>query len=99
MTATLLPTSIEDLVSDALDRLPAAALDAIAATPILVMPGPADSAEYGRPNGDGLGAGLLPDRIVLYRDALERDFGDDPAVLADVVESELRGQITALGLH
>ncbi len=99
MTTALHPVAVEDLVSDALDRLPDDLLTAIAAVPILVLDaGDAEDA-HGRPNGDGLAPGLLPDRIVLYRDVLLRGFGDDRAVLTDLIELELRHQIVALGLH
>jgi hypothetical protein len=54
---------------------------------------------YGEYFGDGLAAERYEDRIVIYRDTLERDFGHDPELLARQVERTLRqsSHITSAG--
>ena len=43
---------------------------------------------------------IYPDRIVIYQDTLERDFGYDPALLRAQVERTLRHELAHhLGWH
>lgn len=48
---------------------------------------------YGQYFGDGVAREAFEDRIVIYRDTLERDFGHDRALLAAQVERTLRHEL------
>ena len=48
---------------------------------------------YGEYFGDGVAREGWEDRIVIYRDTLERDFGHDPRLLAAQVEQTLRHEL------
>ena len=48
---------------------------------------------YGQYYGDGVAQERYEDRIVIYRDTLERDFGHDRALLARQVERTLRHEL------
>ena len=48
---------------------------------------------YGQYFGDGVAHESYEDRIVIYRDTLERDFGHDRDLLADQVERTLRHEL------
>jgi predicted Zn-dependent protease with MMP-like domain len=48
---------------------------------------------YGHYFGDTVARDNYPDRIVLYQDTLERDFGHDPELLRAQVERTLRHEV------
>ena len=48
---------------------------------------------YGHYFGDTVARDNYPDRIVIYRDTLERDFGHDPELLRAQVERTLRHEV------
>ena len=48
---------------------------------------------YGEYFGDGVAREHYEDRIVIYRDTLERDFGHDRELLAKQVERTLRHEL------
>ncbi|HEY8867490.1 MAG TPA: metallopeptidase family protein [Solirubrobacteraceae bacterium] len=82
----------EELVSDALDELPdwaRAALDRNVA--VVISDGGRKRRAYGLYHGDGVARDNVPDRIVIYRDTLRRDFGSDP--------DELRAQVVRTVRH
>ena len=55
---------------------------------------------YGHYFGDTVARDDYPDRIVLYQDTLERDFGYDPDLLRAQVERTLRDELAHhLGWH
>ena len=55
---------------------------------------------YGHYFGDTVARDDYPDRIVLYQDTLERDFGHDPDLLRAQVERTLRHELAHhLGWH
>ncbi len=93
MALTANRTSIEQLVAEALDRLPQWVLDTIANVPVLVRDGGQTAGAYGHYHGDGVARDHAPDRIVIYRDTLLRDFGHDPQLLAAEVERTLLHEI------
>lgn len=93
MTITASDITIEELVSAALDRLPGWVLDIIADVPVLVLDGGRAARAYGLYHGDGAARDRAADQIVIYRDTLLRDFGDDPQALAREVELTLRHEI------
>jgi predicted Zn-dependent protease with MMP-like domain len=53
----------------------------------------AESHAYGHYFGDGVANERYEDRIVIYRDTLERDFGHDRDLLARQVERTLRHEL------
>ena len=53
----------------------------------------AENRAYGHYFGDTVARDNYPDRIVLYQDTLERDFGHDPALLRAQVERTLRHEL------
>lgn len=93
MTITATPITVEQLVGNALDRLPEWLLNAIASVPILVVDGGREAHAYGLYQGDGAVRDRALDQIVIYRDTLLRDFGHDPARLAAEVERTVRHEI------
>jgi predicted Zn-dependent protease with MMP-like domain len=93
MTITATDVTVERLVGEALDRLPDPVLDIIADVPVLVLDGGRQAHAYGMYQGDGAAHDRVPDRIVIYRDTLLRDFGHDPDALAAEVDRTLRHEI------
>lgn len=93
MNATATNVTVEQLVSDALDRLPDWILDVLAAVPVLVLDGGREAHAYGLYRGDGIAGQRARDQIVIFRDTLLRDFGHDPALLAAQVEQTLRHEV------
>ena len=74
----------EELVRDALDDLPdwaRAALDRNVA--VVISDGGRRRGAYGLYHGDGATRDEIPDRIIIYRDTLRRDFGHDPELLRE----------------
>lgn len=86
----------EALVAAAIDRLPDQLRPALDDTPVLVANLGSDKRVYGDYFGDTLARSSQPDRIVLYRDTLERDFGHDRALLFEHIERTIRHE---LGRH
>ena len=93
MTITATETTVEQLVGEALDRLPDWVLEIIADVPVLVLEGGHQARAYGLYHGDGVARDRAVDQIVIYRDTLLRDFGHDPPILAREVERTLRHEI------
>jgi arsenate reductase (thioredoxin) len=83
----------EALVADAIDRLPQQFQKVIAEVAVVVSDLGAESGAYGHYFGDGVARQRYEDRIVIYRDTLERDFGHDPELLAAQVERTLRHEL------
>jgi predicted Zn-dependent protease with MMP-like domain len=77
----------EELVRDALDELPDWAQRAL----VVISDGGRRRGAYGLYHGDGVARDNVPDRIVIYRDTLRRDFGHDP--------DELRAQVVRTVRH
>ncbi|HYP56532.1 MAG TPA: metallopeptidase family protein [Solirubrobacterales bacterium] len=61
--------------------------------PVVVSDRGVEARAYGHYFGDGLAQERYEDRIVIYRDTLERDFGHDRARLAREVERTLRHEL------
>lgn len=93
MTITATDTTVEQLVGEALDRLPGWVLDVIADVPVLVLDGGRRAHAYGLYHGDGVARDRVADQIVIYRDTLLRDFAHDPDLLAAEVDRTLRHEI------
>jgi predicted Zn-dependent protease with MMP-like domain len=83
----------ETLVVDAIDRLPEEFQEVLEKVPVVVSELGTEARAYGQYFGDGIARERYEDRIVIYRDTLERDFGHDPALLAEQVEQTLRHEL------
>ena len=83
----------EALVADAIDALPEQFQRVLESVPVVVSELGSQRHAYGEYFGDGVAREGFEDRIVIYRDTLERDFGQDPARLAREVERTLRHEL------
>jgi predicted Zn-dependent protease with MMP-like domain len=86
-------TEFDLLVADAIDRLPDDFQRVLDTTPVVVSEHGAENRAYGHYFGDTVARDNYPDRIVLYQDTLERDFGHDPELLRAQVERTLRHEL------
>jgi predicted Zn-dependent protease with MMP-like domain len=85
------PDDFEELVREALDDLPDLLLRALDHVAVVISDGGRRAHAYGLYQGDTVARDDHPDRIVIFRDTLRRDFGDDP--------DELRAQVTRTVRH
>jgi predicted Zn-dependent protease with MMP-like domain len=83
----------ESMVVDAIDRLPDEFQEVLAKVPVVVSELGSEVRAYGQYFGDGIARERYEDRIVIYRDTLERDFGHDRRLLAEQVERTLRHEL------
>jgi predicted Zn-dependent protease with MMP-like domain len=83
----------ETLVADAIDALPEEFQEVLARVPVVVSELGEEVRAYGQYFGDGIARERYEDRIVIYRDTLERDFGHDRELLARQVERTLRHEL------
>lgn len=83
----------EALVADAIDRLPEEFQRLLERVPVIVSDLGTEARAYGQYFGDGVARDFVEDRIVIYRDTLERDFGHDRELLAAQVEQTLRHEL------
>ncbi len=81
------------LVADAIDNLPPEFQQLLDSTPVVVSQLGAENRAYGHYFGDTVARDDYPDRIVLYQDTLERDFGHDPDLLRAQVVRTLRHEL------
>lgn len=81
------------LVADAIDALPAEFQKVLEKVVVVVSDLGSEHHAYGHYFGDGLAGERYEDRIVIYQDTLERDFGHDPELLARQVERTLRHEL------
>jgi predicted Zn-dependent protease with MMP-like domain len=93
-------TEFDILVADAIDNLPPEFQKLLDSTPVVISQLGAENRAYGHYFGDTVARDNYPDRIVLYQDTLERDFGWDPDLLRAQVERTLRHELAHhLGWH
>jgi len=83
----------ESLVADAIDRLPEEFQRVLERVPVVVSDLGTEARAYGMYFGDTMAREYMEDRIVIYRDTLERDFGHDRELLARQVEQTLRHEL------
>ena len=81
------------LVADAIDALPREFQKLLDDVPVVVSQLGAEHRAYGHYFGDTVARDNFPDRIVLYQDTLERDFGHDQDLLRAQVERTLRHEL------
>jgi predicted Zn-dependent protease with MMP-like domain len=87
------PEDFESLVARAINRLPDEFQEVLAKVAVIVSDLGAEVHAYGQYFGDGVAHERYEDRIVIYRDTLERDFGHDRELLASQVERTLRHEL------
>jgi predicted Zn-dependent protease with MMP-like domain len=75
------PSEFEELVIEAIDRLPAEVQDILADVPIVISRRGEEFGAYGHYIGDTVARDDFRDHIVIYQDTLERDFGRYPDLL------------------
>jgi predicted Zn-dependent protease with MMP-like domain len=85
------PHDFEELIRQALDDLPDLLLKALDHVAVVISDQGRRHRAYGLYQGDTVSRDNYPDRIVIFRDTLLRDFGDDP--------DELRAQVTRTVRH
>jgi len=85
----------EELVRDALDELPDLLRNLVENhnVAVVISDGGRRRRAYGLYHGDGATRDDIPDRIVIYRDTLRRDFGHDPELLRDQVTRTVRHEL------
>jgi predicted Zn-dependent protease with MMP-like domain len=85
----------EELVRDALDELPDLLRPLIENhnVAVVISDGGRRRRAYGLYHGDGATRDNVPDRIVIYRDTLRRDFGHDPELLRQQVTITVRHEL------
>ena len=87
------PDNFESLVASAIDALPDDFQRVLEKVAVVVSDLGEERHAYGEYFGDGIAAERYEDRIVIYRDTLERDFGHDRELLAAQVETTLRHEL------
>jgi predicted Zn-dependent protease with MMP-like domain len=85
----------EELVRDALDELPDLLRTLVENhnVAVVISDGGRRRGAYGLYHGDGATRDEVPDRIVIYRDTLRRDFGHDPELLRRQVTITVRHEL------
>jgi predicted Zn-dependent protease with MMP-like domain len=89
----LLDADFEELVRDALDDLPDLLQHALQHVAVVISSGGRKVHAYGLYQGDGGRRDNHPDRIVIFRDTLRRDFGHDADALRDQVTRTVRHEL------
>jgi predicted Zn-dependent protease with MMP-like domain len=88
------PSDFDVLVMQALDELPEEFREALKHIPVVVSNHGRERRAYGYYIGGTIARpDLFPDRIVIYQDTLERDFGHDPDLLRAQVERTVRHEL------
>jgi predicted Zn-dependent protease with MMP-like domain len=85
------PDDFEELIREALDDLPDLLRKALDHVPVVISDKGRRAGAYGLYQGDTIARDNHPDRIIIFRDTLLRDFGHDP--------DELRAQVTRTVRH
>lgn len=91
--AELPPSEFDELVIDAIDRLPEDLHEVIEEIPIVVSHLGHEHSAYGHYIGDTVARDNHRDHILIYQDTLERDFGHDPDLLRAQVQRTVRHEI------
>jgi predicted Zn-dependent protease with MMP-like domain len=87
------PSEFDELVMEALDDLPEPFRELLEHTPVVVSNRGQEQHAYGQYMGGTVARDIYPDRIVIYQDTLERDFGHDPDRLRAQVERTVRHEL------
>lgn len=87
------PSDFDELVAEALDELPAEFQRVLRDIPVVVSRQGREHGAYGHYYGDTVARDNYPDRIIVYQDTLERDFGHDPELLRAQVRRTVRHEL------
>jgi predicted Zn-dependent protease with MMP-like domain len=87
------PTEFDELVIDALDGLPQEFQEVLDHTPVIVSDRGEEVGAYGHYIGGTVARDSYPDRIIIYRDTLERDFAHAPELLRAQVQRTVRHEV------
>ncbi|HMC06921.1 MAG TPA: metallopeptidase family protein [Solirubrobacterales bacterium] len=87
------PSEFDELVMRALDELPEEFRELLERTPVVVSSRGHENHAYGQYVGGTVARDIYPDRIVIYEDTLERDFGHDPELLRAQVQRTVRHEL------
>ena len=87
------PRDFEMLVREALDDLPDLLIRALDHVAVVISDQGRKHHAYGLYQGDTVARDDYPDRIVIFRDTLLRDFGHDPDRLRDQVTRTVRHEL------
>jgi predicted Zn-dependent protease with MMP-like domain len=82
-----------ELVREALDELPDLLIKALDHVAVVVSDKGRRHRAYGLYQGDTVARDNYPDRIIIFRDTLRRDFGHDPDLLRDQVTRTVRHEL------
>jgi predicted Zn-dependent protease with MMP-like domain len=86
-------SEFDELVMEALDDLPEQFRELLERTPVVVSGRGHEHHAYGHYIGGTVARDIYPDRIVIYQDTLERDFGHDRDLLRAQVERTVRHEL------
>lgn len=92
-TAERESSEFEDLVRAAIDALPDELAGVLDEIPIVISTRGEEYRAYGHYIGDTVARENFHDRIVIYQDTLERDFGHDPDLLRAEVTRTVRHEV------
>jgi len=87
------PGEFDLLVMEAIDNLPPQFQRLLADTPVVISNLGDEHRAYGMYMGGTVARDIYPDRIIIYQDTLERDFGHDPALLRAQVERVVQHEL------
>jgi predicted Zn-dependent protease with MMP-like domain len=87
------PSEFDELVMQALDELPEEFQRLLDHTPVIVSERGEEHRAYGQYIGGTVARDSYPDRIIIYQDTLERDFGHDPDMLRAQVQRTVRHEL------
>ena len=87
------PSEFDLLVIEAIDNLPPEFQELLEDTPVVISNLGEQHGAYGMYRGGTVARDIYPDRIVIYQDTLERDFGHDPDLLRSQVERTVRHEV------
>lgn len=100
MSEEITEAEFEEMIAAAIDRLPDQFREVIDKVPVVISDQGWERHAYGLYWGDGIARDNFPDRIVIFRDTLTRDFGHDRELLASEVERVVRHELGHhLGFH
>ena len=87
------PSAFDEMVVRALDDLPPEFHEVLERVPVVVSHRGQEHRAYGHYYGDTVARDNYPDKIIVYQDTLERDFGHDPELLRAQVERVVRHEV------
>jgi predicted Zn-dependent protease with MMP-like domain len=87
------PSDFDDLVVQAIQELPDEFQDVLKTIPVVVSRQGREHGAYGHYYGDTVARDNYPDRIIVYQDTLERDFGHDLDLLRSQVRRTVRHEL------